>query len=603
MLTFFKQIYSFVTKRLLWPLCGANFLASYFAVVCLGFALLIACDSLMIVMLFVITTVSVLVHLYPTSYMSAAPYLARYSFFLLRFFHNVCSVYYFFLVVLLVSFNLFLYGLLVYHQSLYMLAYTLTLTVVAVFTLVVGILSVIYPQPLYVISFRYHQAISYLFPLVYWASILLLFGWILSSGGPLSAGSISSKPVNEVVVVSCAPAVKDAPPAFFWIVGLPLVVKEVTNPVGSAVCALDSGMVISWSTWLWSWFGYSGSKPTPMTGGVATVGGFTSVVDQGAVFTAGKNQEVIDTPALLPPGDTSMMSPGTPLERAFANQKAKMSLDLLSLQNLVDNLHQPALGDVPLVAPAIGSLDLNSGLPLLDTTLMDPGSMPGLELLPLLPLSENPHGYEPALVAMPGDLTPPVQEMPIAVAALIAHLRLLSPEPAFFHYFTLGEGEGAVRDAIFFGLDEATPDAYCILPLFPELAFDEIFFLRLADEGYDLDNAAYVAALERIVHVPHILNDAGHLTDLQCSTVQLVYNYFWDVSQNDPELFAQVRQLVLSFSSDLKIDLEIIKVFQEIDLNINCVETGEPHEIDCAELVRVFTGEGSDNDPSAPEEN
>ena len=526
MLIIFLHFYSFVTKRLLWPLCGAA----------RAMRVGVVCTMLSATFGGLVTCVQVF-----------------------------CCAYCRLLAILLVGLNLGVYGILVYHQSLYMLSYTLTVTGVAVLTLVVWILSVIWPQSSSLIWFRYQQVISSALPYIYIFTFFLFFVIIIVDNAPLSAGSVGSKPVKDLVVVSCEPAVQDSPPAFFCVVGVPLVVKEVTNPVGSAVCAVDYDIVTSWSTWLWSWFGYSGSKPTPMTGGVATAGGFTPGADQGVLTSVtnqevqakqdhGADQEVIQT-ALLP------------LERAFAIQKAKMAWDLLSLQHLAENLqYAPAMGDVP-----------------------------------LLPLTENPHGFEPALVAMPGDLTPPVQEMPIGVAALIDHLRLLCPETAFFHYFTLGEGEGAVRDAIFFGLDAATPEAYCILPLFPGLAFGEIFFLRLADDGYYLDNAAYVAALERIVHVPHILNDCEHLTDLQCSTVQLVYNYFWDVSQNDPELFAQVWQLVSSYSSDPKIDLEILKLFQEIDVNIGLVETGEPHEIDCDELVRVFTGDGSDDDPSALE--
>ena len=306
-------------------LIGLNFnaafvgrwLASYFAVVCLGFAFLIACyslfivgfdpqrvvitlftcfqlpgsewtagaaqgvqyqaiwallfDSLTIVMLFVITAVSVLVHLYATSYMLADPQLAGFFAFLLRVFNNISYFYYFFLGGLLVGLNLFVFCLLVYHQSVYMFSYTVSVGVLALTFVFAFISTIVWPQDQELIWSRYQSSISFLLPLVYWVASLVLFGFVLSSGAPLSAGSISSKPVNEVVVVSCAPAVKDAPVAFFWIVGLPLVIKSVTNTVGSAVCAVDSDMVTSWSTWLWSWFGYSGSKPT--------AGGFTLVAD------------------------------------------------------------------------------------------------------------------------------------------------------------------------------------------------------------------------------------------------------------------------------------------------------------------------------------
>ena len=419
-----------------------------------------------------------------------------------------------------ITLNVLVFGILVFHRSSFMLTYTLSVGFLVVTFVVALIVSLRWPLHKDLIWGQYHYYVALLAPIVYWLTVVLLFGFILMDPVSLHAGS---KPSTALVAVEpLDPVVKRT-----GIVALPGKILEdipnkalpVKNLDGNANNGASTGA--SWSDWFWSWFDFTGTKPS--VGQKPSISSSSVPADQPLPAASwsdwfwsffGYNQPMgKPTPPSSPMGQTT--------------------------------------------GPAMGAL---AGLP-----AVIPAEVPTI-LLPSEPLPE---------VTV---LSVPLESQSLeleSLASQLQELRLLWLPQGFLELVTYGE-----HSCIIVGLDANKPQDFCVVPLYltlSELKLNTLSFLKYdlvtGSLSYNLaDHATFTASVSPSPH--ELMNDA-HLTEDQRAEVLLCYQYYLNVAKNQPVLFMYLHELLYYYNpSSLSMPLLY-------ELSENLAARAVVHQIDC----------------------
>ena len=447
--------------------------------------------------------------------------VTRLKAYLSYFFNLVCSLYIVILLVLLISLNGLVFGLLVFHQTTFMLYYTISLGALLLLFSGACLLTIISPQNKMVIWAHYNQAVCLILPVLSWLMCFLVFGFIFLDTTSVHAGSKPStalvpvEPLDPVVKRTGSVALPGKNSEGIPNNGLPGKHLQ-SNPNNGA----STGG--SWSAWFWSWFGFPGTKPA-----VVQIPSLSVPADQPVPAASWSSWFWSFFGYSQPTGKA------TPLSSPMAQTTGPAMSALAGLSSMI--------AVIPPEVPAVTTLTPVSSPSVL---VSEPLESQSLEL--------------------------------VSLASQLKDLRLLWLPHGFLELVTYGE-----HSCIIIGLDANKPQEFCVVPLYLTLSalkLNSLSFLSYdpitGSLAYNMADHTHFTA--SVTPSPHELINDEHLTDDQRAEVLLCYQYYLNLAQNQPNLFLYLQELLYNYNA---FSLSVPLFYEVVD---NLASRAVVHQIDCS---------------------